>query len=125
VLCVRPDLPIAHAASHARRTHARFVVAIDAALRPLGAIGLDDLDRIHQATHATRLVVADVMRPLRLAIPADVNVSVATAALAQSSVDEAVLVGNEGEVLALLRSVDLLGWHARADGYVIGEPGAR
>ena len=123
VLCVRPDLPIAHAASHARRTNARFLVAIDAALHPLGVIGLDDLQRIQQAAPAIRLAVGDVMRPLQLALPAEVSVSVATAALAQSSTDEAVLVGNDGEVLALLRSVDLLRWHARADGYVIGEVG--
>jgi CBS domain-containing protein len=121
VLCVRPDLSLSHASSHAVRIGARFVVAVDAAIRPLGALAFDDLQRLQQATPCARLVVGDVMRPLRLCLPADVSVSLATAALAQSSTEEAVLVAGEGEVVALLRSIDLLRWYAREDGYVVGE----
>jgi CBS domain-containing protein len=123
VLCVRPELSLSHAQNHALRRNARFVVAIDAAIRPLGVLSLDDLQRPLQATGAVtaRRVVSDVMRPLRLCLPADVSVSLATAALAQSSAEEAVLIASEGEVLALLRTIDLLRWYAREDGYVVGE----
>jgi CBS domain-containing protein len=124
ILCVLPDATLVHVAAAVRRIGgAVSVVVVDDAVLPLGIVNRDTVDRAGRtAFSALRDSAGDVMHPVRVTQPTDVTISLASAAMAQADADEIPLVGSEGDVIAVLRSLDVIRWFAALGGYELPVP---
>ena len=122
-LCVRPDMDLTHAAGAVQRIGSARVVVVDSEMRPLGVLANSEIERAGRvASSPYRLCAGDIMRPTRASLPTDVTISLASAAMAETGAEEVPLVGREGDVVAVLRAIDIIRWFATLEGYVLSSP---
>ncbi len=121
-LCVRADSDLVHTASAVHRLGTAHVAVVDPELRALGIVPDDAVERAGRGPAGTsRASAGDVMRPVRVTLPTDVTVSLASAAMAETGAEEVPLVARDGDIVAVLRAIDLIRWFASLDGYVLTE----
>ena len=121
-LCVRADADLTHIASVVLRLGVAraTVVVVDADLHPLGTVAHADIDRAERvAGRPHRPTAGDAMHAVRVALPTDVTVSLAAAAIAETGSDDVPLVNDDGKVVAVIRATDIVRWFASLEGYVL------
>jgi len=116
VWCAREDLEL----STLRRVFAEHafsgVPVVDDHGRCVGVVSAVDLARDDGAAPKR---VRDVMSRLTFVLPDNASVSQAAALMALEHVHRIPIVTDDGHVAGIVSSIDVLGWLARQDGYVV------
>jgi CBS domain-containing protein len=132
VLCVRPDVSVEAIRSLLLEREISAAPVVDARGAPLGVISKTDLVQYRHDTDGTGVVepkldngfhtsdltdatVADVMAPLTIAFHEDASVSEVAAAMASDHVHSLPIVGDDGTVVGIVSSLDIVGWYVRGD----------
>jgi CBS domain-containing protein len=114
VLCVTEELGVEELVQVFLDENVTAVPVVDAARHPIGMITRIDLLRERRA----RALVAELMTPLAFSVTARVEVSQAAALMACEDIHQVPVVSDDGKVIGLLTSLDVLRWLARRNGEV-------
>jgi CBS domain-containing protein len=115
VVCVREDLTLAALAKLLLDRGLSGVPVVDAAGRPIGVVSKTDLVRHPDATGR----VAEVMTPMSFVLHPDATISQAAALMAFEGVHRLPVVSDDGKVIGLCSSLDVLRWLGQRDGYLV------
>jgi CBS domain-containing protein len=118
VVCVREDLPVHHLTTLLDERRISGVPVVDSEGAPVVVASRTDL--AHAAEGAR---VRDVMTRLTFVVPESASVSQAAAMMALERVHRLPVVSEDGKVVGIVSSIDVLDWLARNDGYLCPEPG--
>ena len=120
VVCVTPELDIEALMAVLLEHQIGGVPVVDHSGAPLGVVSKTDVVRAcHDGQRG--ITVGEIMMPLAFALPADSSVARAAALMAIEGVHR-VLVVDDGAVVGILSSLDVLGWLGETAGY-LGGPG--
>jgi len=114
VVCARDDLSLAALSALLIGRNVGGAPVVDAEGRPLGVVSKTDL--LARDPDATR--VADVMTPLSFVLHPEATVSQAAALMAFEGVHRLPVVSDDGKVVGLVSSLDVLRWLGRYDGHL-------
>lgn len=114
VWCVRDDVGLDVVARVLRERRLGGLPVVDAAGRCIGVVSLPDLARAEG-----QKTVRELMSRLTFVLPDNASVSQAAALMALEGVHRLPIVTDDGKVAGIVTSLDLLGWLARQDGYVL------
>jgi CBS domain-containing protein len=137
VLCVRPDVSIEALSSLLVERNISGVPVVDARGVPIGIVSKTDLVRhrhedgdtgaldakLEPGLHTSTLVeatVADLMTPVPIAFSEDTPISQVAAAMAYERIHRLPILGQDGTVVGIVSSLDIVGWYAQREGYVPG-----
>jgi CBS domain-containing protein len=142
-LCMKPDVGVSTAASILLEQRMSGAPVVDADDRPIGVISKTDLLRhLHERGDAVDIsaspekidaalgtgfhdtgvdesTVADVMMPVVFAIAEDTTIGVASALMAGEGVHRLPVLGEDGTVVGILSTLDIVRWVARQSGYQV------
>jgi CBS domain-containing protein len=116
VYCARADLPLPALARVFEERRIGCIPVVDGAGRPLGVVSPRDL--LHTEPGAR---VGNVMTALLYVLPDNATVSEAAALMALERIHHLPIVTDDGKVAGIVSSLDVLGWLAREDGYLVAE----
>ena len=146
VMCVRPELSVEALSSLLLERGFSGVPVVDEEGRPLGVVSKTDLvrevgeggtqeavwitrnGRPHQLERGfhlepiPRATVADVMTPLAFALPENASISQAAALMVFEDIHRVLVVAEDGKVVGIVSSLDVLAWLAGHDGYLVRNP---
>jgi CBS domain-containing protein len=114
VICVREDLSLTALATLLLERNLSGVPVVDLAGRPIGVISKTDLLRRDGAPGC----VAEVMTPMSFVLHPEASVSQAAALMAFEGVHRLLVVSDDGKVIGLVSSLDVMRWLGRLDGYL-------
>jgi CBS domain-containing protein len=118
VLCAREDLTL-DALTHLLLTkHVSGVPVVDASGSPIGMIAKTDLLR----DRGGRTTAVEIMTPLVFSLPGRATVSQAAALMALEGVHRVPVISEDGKLIGMVTSLDVLGWMGRSDGYLPSGP---
>jgi CBS domain-containing protein len=117
VLCVREDLGLEELRDLLARRHVSGAPVVNAKGEPIGMISTADL---LLAPH--RGTVEHVMTHLMFTLPDTATVSQAAALMALKNIHRLPIVSDDGKVVGLVSSLDVLRWLAQVDGYLVSAP---
>ncbi|HKU37374.1 MAG TPA: CBS domain-containing protein [Polyangiales bacterium] len=137
VFCVRPDVSLESLRTLLIERKISGVPVVDERGKPIGIVSKTDLvrhrfedgetaavdPRLGLGFHVSELAegtVADVMSPLPITVSEDTPVSRVAAAMASEAVHRLPIVGADGAVVGIISALDLVGWYARREGFVVG-----
>jgi len=116
VYCVRSDLPLTALARLFEERRIGCLPVVDDRGRPIGAVSPRDLMHSEPGDR-----VGNVMTALMFVLPDNATVSEAAALMALERIHHLPIVTDDGKVAGIVSSLDVLGWLAREDGYVVAE----
>jgi CBS domain-containing protein len=143
VVCVRPELAIESVSALLLDRGFSGVPVVDAEGRPVGMVSKTDLVRelaeapadpsvwvtrkgrayhVERGSHVVELpraTVAEVMTPLSFSLPESAVISQAAALMAFEDVHRVPVVSEDGKVVGIVTSLDIVAWLARHDGYLV------
>lgn len=139
VLCVREDLGIDALTNLLIERKISGVPVVDARGAPIGIISKTDLlqhryegedllavdQTLEPGYHAdtpVRVTVGELMTPVPIAFGEDTPISQVAAAMAAERIHRLPIVGEDGTVVGIVSSLDVVGWYAQREGY---KPGSR
>jgi CBS-domain-containing membrane protein len=118
VVCVRANMTAADVIALFNARDLRSVPVVDAAGRPTGVISRSDLCGQHGASGS----VDDHMSPVPFFVRSDAAVAVAAALMAHEGVHQIPVVADNGVVIGVLTSLDVMRWLARREGHLRSDP---
>lgn len=149
VICVREDLSVAELTALFIEKNISGAPVVDADGKPIGIVSKTDLLRehlpdeeedepgagepltLHRAGYEVefgpgfrlariqRSTVAEIMMPIAFTLPETAPVSRAAALMALEGVHRIPVVSGEGRVVGIVSALDVMGWIAREDGYLL------
>jgi CBS domain-containing protein len=147
VICVRPELSVDDLLSLFLDRGVSGVPVVDSHGKPLGVVSKTDVirdtrergdtDEIDIAPTATwqakdlevlggfhvhegkRVTAAEIMTPVVLTLHESANIGQAAALMAYEGVHRLPIVSDDGQVVGLLSTLDILRWFGRRSGYLI------
>ena len=137
VLCVRSDVSLEALSSLLLERNITAVPVVDDRGSPIGVVSKTDLLQhrydngetevvdtaldagFHESTFAAA-TVADIMVPVPITFFEDAIVSQVAAVMAYERLHSLPIVGNDGTVVGIVSSLDVVGWYAQREGYVLG-----
>jgi len=139
VLCVREDLGIDALTNLLIERKISGVPVVDAHGAPIGIVSKTDLlqhryegedmlsvdQTLEPGFHAdiaVRATVGELMTPMAIALSEHTPISQVAASMAAERVHRLPIVGEDGTVVGIVSSLDIVGWYAQREGY---KPGAR
>jgi CBS domain-containing protein len=122
VHCVTEDVTLTKLASCLIHGGMSGVPVVDERGKPVGIVSKTDLLR-HGVTPGAR--VKNIMTPLSFTVHEDQSVSKAAALMAYEGIHRLPVVDDEGTVVGLLSSLDILHWLACKTGNTIPAPRSR
>jgi CBS domain-containing protein len=118
VVCVRPDLDAALLLPLLTALDVKALTVVDDTGRPLGMVSRADA----LEPRAVRETVDDVMVCMAFSLRETVSLSQAAALMAYESVHRLPVVSAERQVVGVISALDVVGWLARNDGYLVPAP---
>ena len=118
VVTIARDASIANAIERLVQHGISGLPVVDEETRPLGLISKTDVLRYTQGAETLR-TVGDVMTPLALSVDQNVSIARAAALMAVEGVHRIVVTTDDGALVGILSSLDVMAWLARREGYVI------
>jgi CBS domain-containing protein len=113
VVCVREQLSVEKLRRLLFDRGFSAVPVVNGAGEPIGVVSLFDLMRVPDGS-----CVRDVMTRVTFAAPDTMSVSQAAALMAYENLDRLPVVSEDGKVVGMVSSIDILRWLARIDGYL-------
>ena len=137
VLCVSSDVSLEALSRLLIERKISAVPVVNERGAPLGMISNTDLvqyeyergdtgvldESLEPGFHESRVAkatVADAMVPVRITFYEDATVSQVAAAMAYERVHSLPIVGEDGTVVGIISTLDIVGWYAQREGYVMG-----
>jgi CBS domain-containing protein len=114
VLCVRENLELDELRDLFARRGVSGMPVVNSHGEPLGMVSTADLV---QAPHRGK--VEQVMTHLTFSLPDTATVSQAAALMALEHIHRVPITSEDGKVIGLVSSLDVLRWLAQADGYLV------
>ena len=121
VVCVSEDLTIEELATLFLERGISGAPVVDSQGYPLGVVSKTDIvrDTYEAGGGAT---VQDIMTPLTFKLYEHAALSQAAALMAYEGVHRVPVVSEQGRVVGILSSLDVMRWLALNDGYLIADP---
>jgi CBS domain-containing protein len=116
VLCVRPELTLAELRDLLARRGVSGVPVVNERGEPVGIISNTDLARA-----PVEGTVATVMSHLAFTLPDSATVSQAAALMTLEHIHRLPITSDDGRVIGLVSSLDVMRWLAETDGYLVPE----
>lgn len=137
VLCVTSDVSLEALSRLLIERKISAVPVVDERGAPLGMISKTDLvqfryesaetgtldESLEPGFHESRVVegtVADAMVPVQITFYEDATISQVAAAMAYERIHSLPIVGEDGTVVGIVSTLDIVGWYAQREGYVLG-----
>jgi CBS domain-containing protein len=124
VICVGQTLPIVALEALFLDNGISGAPVVDRSGVAVGMVSKTDLIRFHQQSRTSGDsaggVVADIMMPLALCLPANETVAKAAALMAFEGLHRVPIVNVHQQVVGLVSTLDVMRWMARKHGYVVG-----
>ncbi len=114
VVCVREDLSLTALTTLLLERNVSGAPVVDADGRPIGVVSKSDLLRRDGVPGC----VAEVMTPMSFVLHPEASVSQAAALMAFEGVHRLLVVSDDGKVIGLVSSLDVMRWLGRLDGYL-------
>lgn len=115
VWCAREDLDVDQLRALFVERHVSGAPVVDAAGRCIGVVSTADLTRAPAAATCVR----DLMARVTFVLPDNASIAQAAALMAVEHIHRVPIVTDDGRVAGIVSSIDVLGWLARQDGYVV------
>jgi CBS domain-containing protein len=120
--CARRDLPADEVAGLMIRRHVGCIPVVDESGRPAGMI--TKLDLLEQSEAGVTVAMAgDVMMPLAIAVHERATIAHAAALMAGEDIHHLAVVDEDGRLVGIVSSMDIVRWLARNDGFSAANPG--
>ena len=120
VICVASDLPIEKLEDLLLERGIGGVPVTDADGRPIGMVSKTDLVELRRKDPEHRKkCVGDIMMHMAFCLGANETVAKAAGLMAFEGMHRVVVVGEDGRVIGLVSTLDVLRWLARESGYTI------
>lgn len=120
VVCVSDTLSVASLTALLVERCFSGVPVVDAEGRPVGMVSKSDLLRQHhEGGNPDKTRVADVMAPVAFTIKHSAPISQAAALMAYERVHRLPIVSDDGKVVGILSTIDVVRWLAYHDGYSV------